>query len=58
MGMIKGQREWDKFKRGEDLSRTECIKAHCYDCNGREDSRIDCKGFNCPLYRYQPYRSK
>jgi hypothetical protein len=30
MGQLKGQKEYDKFKRGEKLTRFEAIKAHCY----------------------------
>jgi len=58
MGLIKGQREWQRFEAGEKLTRAEAMKALCWDCNGREDSRVDCRGFHCPLYQYAPYRSK
>lgn len=56
MGMIKGQREWNKFQRGEDLTRKEAMLACCFQCNGFEDSREDCRGKDCPLYQYAPYR--
>lgn len=56
MGMIKGQREYLKFKKGEKLTRTQAVKANCYICNGLEDSKVDCQGTECPLYPFQPYK--
>lgn len=55
MGKIKGCREYEKFKRGEKLSRAEAMKAQCYECNGLEGSRCDCQGKNCPMYQYHLY---
>ena len=55
MGMIKGQAALKRFEAGKELNRKDAIWAQCYICNGQEDSRIDCKGFDCPLYPYSPY---
>lgn len=55
MGLIKGQTEWHKFLNGEEISRKESMLAMCYQCNGFEDSRIDCKSYSCPMYAYSPY---
>jgi hypothetical protein len=57
MGMIKGQREWNKWKKGLKLSPKQAILAQCFECNGQEDSRGDCQGHQCPLYLFQPYHS-
>jgi len=54
--VVKGQREYEAHLRGEPLSRKQAIKAHCYECNGLENSAVDCLGFNCPLYAYFPYK--
>ena len=58
MGKIKGQLEHRKFKEGKSLTRKEAILAQCYVCNGEEASSEDCRGRDCPLYQYQPYRGK
>jgi len=56
--MIKGQREYDKWQRGEKITRTQAVLANCYSCNGLEQSREDCCGDqSCPLYQFSPYRS-
>jgi len=40
------------------LSRTEAVKAFCYDCcTGMVDKAyMDCEIRGCPFYAYQPYR--
>lgn len=62
MSKVKGQKEWDMWKNGEELTRTQAIKANCYDCNGFEEGGTDCdagNGYdNCPLYAYMPYRKE
>ena len=58
MGVIKGTKEYKKFKRGEKLSRKEAMLAMCYECNGYEDSNTDCRGIDCPMYEYQHYKGK
>jgi len=58
MGMIKGQAAYTKFKSGLRLTRGEAMLAHCYECNGFEDSRCDCQGKSCPMYSYRLYPGK
>lgn len=55
MGVIKGLREYKKFKRGEKLTRKQSQLAHCYVCNGEEESRAHCQGTMCPMYQFAPY---
>jgi hypothetical protein len=38
MGIIKGSREFDKFKKGVKLTRKQAMLAKCYECNGLEES--------------------
>ncbi len=56
MGQVKGQVQYEKFKRGEKLFRRAAMLAHCYQCNGMEESAEDCQGTDCPLYPYSPYK--
>mgnify|MGYP007068279214 CR=1 FL=1 len=58
MGTIKGQAEYARFKEGSRLSPKKAILAHCYECNGFEDSNCDCKGKSCSLYAFKPYRGR
>ena len=54
---VKGKREYEKFLKGEELSRKEAMLAHCFVCNGEEDGGEDCLGkSNCPMYQYFPYK--
>lgn len=56
MGALKGQREYEKFRSGKQLTRKEAILANCYQCNGHEDSREDCHGAqDCPIYQVSHY---
>lgn len=57
MSIIKGTKEYKKFKNGDKLTRKQAM-ANCYLCNGLEDSNVDCKGKSCPIYPYRPYKSK
>ena len=53
MGKLKGQTEYENFKKGMALSPKKAIKAACYACNGENDgSGEDCRGLSCPLYPY------
>ena len=54
MGVLHGQRAFEKFEAGEKLTRKEAMDAQCYDCNGR--SAVDCQGDSCPLYAFFPYK--
>ena len=55
MGAIKGANEFDKFKKGVKLTRSQAIKAECYECNGEKESKEDCLVDTCPLYPYRLY---
>ncbi len=56
MGVIKGQLEYEKWKRREFLTRKQAMLAMCFQCNGELESRVDCRGENCPLYQYHPHK--
>jgi len=58
VGIIKGQKEYEKWKSGANLSRKQAMLAHCYQCNGFEESNEDCQGKNCPSYQFMPYKGK
>jgi hypothetical protein len=54
MGFIKGQVDYQRWKRGASLTRQESIDAQCYICNGGEN--MYCGGEkSCTLYRYSPF---
>ena len=58
MGQIKGANQYSKFKQGKPLTRKQAMLANCYQCNGENEGREDCKGGEtCPLYQYFSYRS-
>ena len=58
MAVIKGQREHEKFKAGDRLTRRQAMLALCYECNGFEDSNEDCGSKACPIYQFHPHRGK
>ena len=58
MGMIKGQKEYRKWKDGGKLTRKQAMLAMCYDCNGGDESNEDCLGTECPMYDYHPHKGK
>lgn len=58
MGKIKGQTEYEKFQKGDKLTRKGAMLANCYICNGLDESNEDCQGESCPIYPFQPYRGK
>ncbi len=58
MGTIKGAKEYEKFRRGEGLTRKEAMLAQCYDCNGGDESATNCGSRACPLYQYHPHKNK
>ena len=58
MGAVKGSNEYKKFEEGKSLTRKQAILAHCYECNGFDEGRADCKGHSCPLYQYHAYRQR
>jgi len=50
------RRAFEKFERGEPLSRKESINAQCYVCNGYSvEMAHDCLGRNCPLYQWSTW---
>ena len=53
MGMIKGQKEFLKFRKGEKLTRAQAMRAKCYECNGLEESRTDCEVDTCPMFPFR-----
>lgn len=56
MGVLKGQKQFEKFESGKQLTRKEAILATCYQCNGLDDAAEDCLGGkSCPLYQVSHY---
>ncbi len=55
MGKINGARQYERFKNGEKLTRKQAMLAKCYECNGLEESRIDCEVDTCPMFSYRLY---
>ncbi len=52
-----GRSDYQKFADGVRLTRSQSIKAMCYDCvTGYADGKYDCRVFTCPLHVYMPYR--
>ena len=49
-----GKADYFRFLRGERLTRSESIRAKCYDCACGEDIR-PCSVEICPLLPYCPY---
>ena len=55
MGKKLGGESYEKWLKGERLTRQKQIDAHCYQCNGGAESEEDCLGeLSCPLYPYSP----
>lgn len=56
--MMKGKKEFEKWKTGKPLTRRETMEAQCYECNGQNEGGVDCQGEeSCPMYQYMPYGS-
>jgi len=53
---MKGQNQYEKFKRGEPLTFKQAILAQCFVCSGGREGGEDCLGVSCPLYQFMPYR--
>jgi len=52
-----GKAELLKHSQGHDLTKSQAIKAKCYDCAGYcSDGTQDCEIESCPLYPFMPYR--
>jgi hypothetical protein len=58
MGQIKGAKEYKMFEQGKKLSPAKAILAKCYECNGYNESGIDCEVEGCPLYPVSKYRQR
>lgn len=47
------------FEYGKKLTRSQAIKAKCYDCCcGYPGGAQDCEMELCPLYPFMPYKGK
>lgn len=53
---MKGQNQYEKFKKGLSLTPKQAILAQCYVCNGESEGGEDCLGLSCPLYQFMHYR--
>ena len=52
----KGQKDYERFLKGEKLTRKQAILANCYECTGFYDSgKRKCLVEGCPLRQYYPY---
>ena len=49
-----GKRELIKYLEGGKITRSQAVKAHCYDCNGMGESG-DCNQEGCPLLPFSPF---
>ena len=52
-----GKSDLLKHLAGKRLTRSQAIRAKCYDCNGMGESN-ECDIETCSLYPYSPYRAK
>jgi len=48
MPKVKGQKEYERFKKGERLTYREMVLAMCYTCTGATTK--NCDNPDCPLY--------
>ncbi len=53
----KGKTELLKYLEGKRITRSQSIKAKCFDCNGMGESK-ECDIETCSLFSYSPYRVK
>jgi len=52
-----GRADYQKFADNKRLTRSQAIKAKCYECTcGYSDGKYDCIVFDCPLHKFMPYR--
>ena len=52
----RGKKELIKHLKGGKLTRSQAVKAHCYDCSGMGELKL-CEQETCPLLPYSPYKS-
>ncbi len=54
---FQGKSELLKHLNREEITKSQAIKAKCYDCMGYYgDGKQDCKVERCPLYPWVPYK--
>ncbi len=57
--LAKGRNELLNHLNGKILSRSQAMRAKCYECMGYyADGRLDCKILDCPLYFFNFYGSQ
>ena len=59
MPLAIGKKEYLKHISGGKITRTQAMKAKCYECMGYfVDGKMDCKIESCPMFFYRPYKDK
>ena len=53
----QGKKELVKHLEGGKITRSQAVKAKCYDCNGMGESG-DCDIESCSLYPFSPFKMK
>ena len=53
----KGKRELIKYLEGGKLTRSQAVKAKCFDCSGMGEMK-GCDQESCALLPFSPYRTK
>ena len=51
----RGKKELIKHLEGAKITRSQAVKAKCYDCDGMGDTG-KCEIESCSLYPYSPYK--
>ena len=53
----QGKKDYIRILEGKPHTRSQAIKAHCFDCTGFYDGGAqDCGNVTCALYAFMPYR--
>jgi len=52
-----GQKHLVNHLQGKRITRSQAIKAKCYDCNGMGEFST-CEDSECSLFPYSPYKAK
>ncbi len=56
--LAQGKDELLAHMHGKTTSRSEAMKAKCFECcNGYIDGKVDCGIKDCPLYPWMPFNS-
>lgn len=53
-----GKFDYIKYLAGMKITRSQGIKALCYDCSNGYEKGIGCKKSLCPLFLFNPYNKK